>query len=151
MVTARISLAMFVAAMHIGGAAAQSTSGYPARPLRIIVPLAPGGNVDLVARALAQQMSDNIGQQVIALPRQFVGGLGQLTHLGRPLRLDAVTAVGAVHQPQLFRHVEQALHILAEQAAQQLHAKNDAEQHGRKNPASQVAIQKIKTTGDLHP
>jgi tripartite-type tricarboxylate transporter receptor subunit TctC len=38
---------------------------YPAKPLRIIVPLAPGGNVDLVARALAQQMSENIGQQVI--------------------------------------------------------------------------------------
>jgi tripartite-type tricarboxylate transporter receptor subunit TctC len=75
MVTARISLAMFVAAMHIGGTAAQSTSGFPARPLRIIVPLAPGGNVDLVARALAQQMSDNIGQQVIVENRPGASSL----------------------------------------------------------------------------
>jgi tripartite-type tricarboxylate transporter receptor subunit TctC len=44
-------------------AAAQGT--YPAKTLRIIVPLAPGGNVDLVARALAQQVSESIGQQVI--------------------------------------------------------------------------------------
>src|SRR5918999_3140915 len=40
-------------------------ASYPAKPVRIIVPLAPGGNVDIVARALAQQMSESIGQQII--------------------------------------------------------------------------------------
>jgi len=39
--------------------------GYPARPVRIIVPFAAGGNVDLVARGVAQRLSENVGQQVI--------------------------------------------------------------------------------------
>ena len=44
---------------------AAAQSAYPSKTIRIIVPLAPGGNVDLVARALAQQVSESIGQQVI--------------------------------------------------------------------------------------
>ena len=38
---------------------------YPSKPIRIIVPVAPGGNLDLVARSIAQQLTDNIGQQVL--------------------------------------------------------------------------------------
>src|SRR3954468_21117303 len=38
---------------------------YPAKPVRIIVPLAPGGNVDIVARSIAQQLTDNMGQQIL--------------------------------------------------------------------------------------
>jgi tripartite-type tricarboxylate transporter receptor subunit TctC len=62
------SLGLLIAALAITGAAnthAQTAGAYPAKPVRIIVPLAPGGNVDLVARAIAQQMSENIGHQVI--------------------------------------------------------------------------------------
>src|SRR5215216_6500573 len=63
--TMRIAaLAAAVLALYCGSASAQ-TAGYPARALRIVVPLAPGGNVDLVVRALAQQMSETIGQQII--------------------------------------------------------------------------------------
>ena len=45
--------------------AAHAQAPYPVKPIRLIVPLAPGGNVDIVARALAQQMSESIGQQII--------------------------------------------------------------------------------------
>ncbi len=45
--------------------AAQAQPAYPAKTMRIVVPLAPGGNVDIVARALAQVISENIGQQII--------------------------------------------------------------------------------------
>ena len=41
------------------------TAGYPAKPIRLVVPLAPGGNLDLVARAIAQQVMEGSGWQII--------------------------------------------------------------------------------------
>ena len=38
---------------------------YPTKPIRIVVPLVPGGNQDIVARALAEELSRGLGQQVI--------------------------------------------------------------------------------------
>ena len=38
---------------------------YPVKPLRLVVPLAPGGGGDLVARMIAQKVSEQIGQQVV--------------------------------------------------------------------------------------
>jgi len=38
---------------------------FPAKPIRLIVPLVPGGNQDIVARAFAEQLSKGLGEQVI--------------------------------------------------------------------------------------
>jgi len=38
---------------------------FPAKPVRMIVPLVPGGNQDIVARAVAEELSKSLGQQVI--------------------------------------------------------------------------------------
>ena len=51
-----------LAALAALEAAAQS---FPSRPVRIIVPLSPGGNVDLVTRSLAPKLSEQLGQQVL--------------------------------------------------------------------------------------
>src|SRR5258707_12550925 len=62
-----------IAAMFATGVFAQG--GYPAKPVRIIVPLAPGGNVDIVARSLAQQLADSMGQQIIVENRPGASSL----------------------------------------------------------------------------
>jgi len=52
-------------------AAAQS---YPAKPIRMIVPYAPGGGVDIIARATAQELSKRVHQQIIVENRTGAGG-----------------------------------------------------------------------------
>ena len=53
--------------------AAQSTP-FPSRPLRIIVPHAPGGNSDTFGRILAQKLSERVDQQVVVENRPGAGG-----------------------------------------------------------------------------
>jgi len=51
-------------ALVLMGASAQAQD-YPVKPIRIIVPLPPGGSNDVLARILAQKMSESFGQPVI--------------------------------------------------------------------------------------
>ncbi|MGH8620997.1 MAG: Bug family tripartite tricarboxylate transporter substrate binding protein, partial [Burkholderiales bacterium] len=46
---------------------------YPTRPLRVLVPLAPGGGMDTVTRALAQGLTDSLGQTVVVDNRPGAG------------------------------------------------------------------------------
>ena len=41
------------------------TAKWPQRPVRVVVPLAPGGSVDMVARLLATRLTEQLGQQFI--------------------------------------------------------------------------------------
>lgn len=59
-------------ALLAGPAAAQST--WPTKPVRIIVPFAPGGTTDILARAVAPELSRAFGQQFIVDNRAGAGG-----------------------------------------------------------------------------
>ncbi len=54
---------------------AVAQTGYPNRPLRIIVPFPPGGGVDLTARLLAEPLSREIGQPIVIENRGGAGGV----------------------------------------------------------------------------
>lgn len=49
--------------------------GYPAKPIRLIVPDAAGGSPDQLGRLLAQKLSDNLGQQVFVDNRPGAAGV----------------------------------------------------------------------------
>ena len=55
-------------------AAAQRNEEYPNKPIRIIVPIAPGGGVDAMARSIAPLLSNRIGQPVVVNNRPGGGG-----------------------------------------------------------------------------
>lgn len=53
------------AAVALGIATAAHAVDFPVRPIKILVPFAPGGGTDMLARIVAAKMSVNMGQQVI--------------------------------------------------------------------------------------
>jgi len=53
---------------------AAAQSAYPAKAVRLVVPYAPGAGADLHARALAQKMSESIGQAVVVENRSGANG-----------------------------------------------------------------------------
>src|SRR4051812_35667597 len=48
---------------------------YPAKPVRLVLPYAPGGIIDYVGRTLAQKLTENLGQPVVAENRPGGGGV----------------------------------------------------------------------------
>jgi tripartite-type tricarboxylate transporter receptor subunit TctC len=66
-----------VSAVLIGFLAATLATAqpYPSRPVRLVIPFPPGGSNDVVGRVIAAQLTDRIGQTVIADNRGAGGGI----------------------------------------------------------------------------
>jgi len=76
MTTQRSSAAqMFLAVVALNGTAAHAADVFPSRPLRIIVPAAPGGTTDIASRLLADRMAAELGQNVVVENRAGAAGI----------------------------------------------------------------------------
>jgi tripartite-type tricarboxylate transporter receptor subunit TctC len=58
----------------LGAPAVWAQETFPNKPIKFVVPLAPGGAIDFIARAVGERMSSSIGQQIVVENRTGAGG-----------------------------------------------------------------------------
>jgi tripartite-type tricarboxylate transporter receptor subunit TctC len=100
-----LSAVLFAASTAMAPVLAQ-TQAYPSRPVRMVIPFAPGGASDFIGRILQQKLAEELGQQVVIDNRPGAsGGIGVETAAtatpdGHTLLLGNVSALGI--GPNLF-------------------------------------------------
>ena len=89
------------------GVSAASAAGYPDHPVKVIVPFAAGGPTDVMARLIAQKMSEDLKQQFYVENRPGAGGNIGMTEAARATP-DGYTILVAsssfVVNPSLYAH-----------------------------------------------
>ena len=100
---ARALVALF--AIGSGAADAQdNTANYPAKAVRIVVGLAAGGGIDVIARVVAQKMSDNMGQPVLVENKPGASGIIAAEFVAKA-PADGYTLMMAPSGPMVFNAV----------------------------------------------
>jgi len=88
--------------------AALAQSGYPTRPIRIIVPTSPPAGADIIARSIAPGLSERLGQQVIVDNRAGASTMmgGELAAKAPPDGHTLVMGISTLAiNPATFKHV----------------------------------------------
>jgi tripartite-type tricarboxylate transporter receptor subunit TctC len=93
--------------LSLVGTAAPAQS-YPEKPIRLILPYAPGGIIDYVGRTLAQRLGENIGQPVVAENRPGAGGIAGTDFVAKSppdgytiLLMDPAVVINPTLQPSI--------------------------------------------------
>jgi tripartite-type tricarboxylate transporter receptor subunit TctC len=73
MILRRTATGLLLGLLSLAGLSAQAQS-YPSRPIRLVVPFPAGGATDLLARAITQKLSAQLGQQIVVDNKAGAGG-----------------------------------------------------------------------------
>jgi len=98
---------LILAGMASAPLAARAQGEWPNRALRLVVPFAPGGPTDVMARVLSQGLTGALGQPVVVENRAGGGGNVGVAYVGRSAPDGytlLVTSTGFVVNPSLFRN-----------------------------------------------
>ena len=87
-----LALAIWVSAAP--AMAAEAVKNYPNRPIRMLMPNAPGSSTDTLGRVVANKLSDVLGQQVVVDNRPGAGGILGM-EIGKTANPDGYTIVSA--------------------------------------------------------
>src|SRR5476651_86173 len=90
------------------GAAPSWAQGYPNRPVRVVVGFSPGGPTDVIARLVAQKLSDALGQQFYVENLAGAGGniaAGQVAHVTPDGYTIMAISTGFMVNPSLYAKV----------------------------------------------
>jgi tripartite-type tricarboxylate transporter receptor subunit TctC len=106
--TMRVLQGILASLLLLAGVAPSLAQGYPNRPVRVVVGFPAGGPTDIIARIVAQRLSDSLGQQFYV---ENVGGAGGNTASGQVARVtpDGYTimaiSTGFLVNPSLYARV----------------------------------------------
>jgi tripartite-type tricarboxylate transporter receptor subunit TctC len=77
--------------LHAAAGHAQDAASYPTKPIRIVVPAAPGGGTDIVARLIGQGLTEAWGQPVVVDNRGGGGGIPAVTLVAKQSTANGYT------------------------------------------------------------
>src|SRR5712672_607102 len=104
----RTALRLFAVALALLGAGLPARAAYPDRPITLIVPFAPGGPTDIIARILATALGQSLGQQVIIDNRAGAAGnigMGQAARAAPDGYTLLLTSTAIAVNPALFKNL----------------------------------------------
>lgn len=107
---ARDSLFAAAVAVGLGWASGAAAQTYPAKPIRLVVPFAPGGPADVIGRIIGQQLDVILGQSIVVENRGGAGGTigARLAALAEPdgyTVMFANTSTMSIN-PAVYRHLD---------------------------------------------
>ena len=79
----RFGLALALICLAASGMTASAQDKYPSRPVKIIVPYAPGGATDITARLFGEQMRQSLGQQFVVESKPGAFGILAIEEMAR--------------------------------------------------------------------